>query len=173
MLGAMAAILWVAWGSEFAKDDEQKEWESGPWWHLKQLNQYQQNSFLQNSVYVRKGTPICLSHSESNFPIFTVKTFITHIYWCLSWWASFPLKEGVWPMWANIPFKQDGYIQIKAQEAGNLTANLAPSWCSYVCSVLLGALKPPAVSVVNTASFPLFKGALWYDLLITRPATHH
>ena len=99
---------------------------------------------------------------------------ITRIYWCLSLWASFPLKEGVWPMWANIPFKQDGYIQIKAQEAGNLTANLAPSWCSsHVCSVLLGALKPPAASVVNTASFPLSKGALWYDLLITRPPTHH
>lgn len=85
--------------------------------------------FLQNSAYVKKVTPICSSHSESNFPIFTAKTFVTQTNWCLAWWANFPLKEEFWPMWANIPFKQHGCIQVKVQEAGNLTVNFAHSWC--------------------------------------------
>lgn len=134
MLRAIVALLWAAWGSESVYQGwwTERMGESGPWWHLRQLTQYPHNPFLQNSDYLRKVTPICLSHSESNFPIFTAKTFITQTNWCLAWWANFPLKEEVWPMWANIPFKQYGCIQINVQEAGNLTVNFALSWCLLI-----------------------------------------
>lgn len=120
MLRAIVALLWAAWGSESVYQGwwTERMGESGPWWHLRQLTQYPHNPFLQNSDYLRKVTPICLSHSESNFPIFTAKTFITQTNWCLAWWANFPLKEEVWPMWANIPFKQYGAFKSKYRKLG-------------------------------------------------------
>lgn len=144
--------------------------ESGPWWHLRQLTQYPHNPFLWNSGYVRKVTPICLSHSESNFPIFTAKTFVTQTNWCLAWWANFPLKEEFWPMWANIPFKQYWCIQIKVQEAGNLTVNFALSWCLLTFILSPWGPSGPQKSLWSTL-YPFLFFPLWYDLVITRPAT--
>ena len=170
MLRAIVALLWAAWGSvsllRMVNRKNGRVWSlmtpeaADPiptqplpleFWLCKKSN-----SYLFKPQWVKFSDIYSQNICNSN--------------WCLAWWANFPLKEEFWPMWANIPFKQYWCIQIKVQEAGNFTVNFALSWCLLTFILSPWGPSGPQKSLWSTL-YPFLFFPLWYDLVITRPAT--